>query len=151
MPGGLLTEEAERLGKIAIGGEFGHSAGVSVRGVRHAYKGIKNVLKHYHNLAGSVEKIDPDREEPPLLVTATGLEEYIPAPSSGVYEPLVEVGTRVARNQVVGLLHDFEHIDSESLQVRSPRDGWVIMQPFRVPTRKGSTMLVVAREVADEV
>jgi predicted deacylase len=145
MPGGLLTEEAERLGKIAIGGEFGHSAGVSYKGVLHAYEGIRNVLKHYGMIPGEVTKIDRYRADPPILVQATQLNEYIPAPVSGVYEPVVPVGSWVEADQLLGRLYDFEQVEDEPLEIRAPHDGYLMAHPFRAPISKGDTMIVVAR------
>ncbi len=52
MASGLLTSEAEAEGKIAIGGEFGYGETVSRIGVRHAYEGVRNLLRHYGQLAG---------------------------------------------------------------------------------------------------
>ena len=41
MASGLLTDEAEDEGKIAIGGEFGNAEAASPKGVLHAYEGLK--------------------------------------------------------------------------------------------------------------
>jgi predicted deacylase len=149
MARGLLTDQAEALGKITIGGEFGHSAGVSHQGVRHAYEGIKNVLRHYKMLPGEIVKVDPARATPPRLVSAIHLDEYVPAPITGAYEPLVEAGAPVTQGQLVGRLYDFERVGDPPLEVQAPRDGYVLMQPFQAPIHKGDTMLVVAQEVTD--
>lgn len=149
MASGLLTDEAEAMGKITIGGEFGHSAGVLYQGLQHAYHGIKNVLRHYKLLSDEIVKVDPGRETPPKLVSAIHLDEYIPAPISGVFEPMFEVGTAVDQGQLVGRLYDFERVGSVPLAVRAPRAGYILMQPFQAPIQKGDTMLVVAQEVVD--
>lgn len=148
MASGLLTEQAEAMGKVTIGGEFGHSGGVLRRGVAHAHTGIKNVLRHYGMLPGEVEPVDPTRGHPPRLVAATSLEDYVPAPISGYFEPLHDVGAAVGAGDLVGRLYDFERVGAPALEVRSPRDGYMLLQPFEAPTRKGVTMLVIAREVA---
>src|SRR5664279_895931 len=80
MASGLLTDEAEADGKIAIGGEFGFGEGVNRKGVLHAYEGIRNVLRHYGMLTGPVEKIDLQRSSTPRLVDARNLEDYVPCP-----------------------------------------------------------------------
>ncbi len=149
MASGLLTEEAEAMGKVTIGGEFGHSAGVLHQGVRHAYEGIKNVLRHYGILPGEIARIDPARATPPRLVSAIHLDEYIPAPISGIFEPLMPVGSPVERGQLVGRLYDFERVGDPPLPIHAPRDGYVLMQPFQAPTAKGATMLVIAQDVPD--
>jgi predicted deacylase len=147
MAHGLLTDEAEAMDKITIGSEFGHSAGVWHLGVKHAYEGIKNVLKHYGILPGQVERIAPERETPPRLVAAIHLNSYTPAPISGVFEPILEVGARVEQGQLVGRLFDFERVDTAPMKISAPRSGYLIMQSFQAPVTKGDTMLVVAEEV----
>ncbi|HJY09101.1 MAG TPA: succinylglutamate desuccinylase/aspartoacylase family protein, partial [Bryobacteraceae bacterium] len=57
MASGLLSDEAEDEGKIAFGGEFGHAEGTSASGVRHAYEGIRNVLRHYGMLQGEIVRV----------------------------------------------------------------------------------------------
>jgi predicted deacylase len=148
MASGLLTDQAESMGKVTIGGEFGHSGGVLRQGVAHAYHGIKNVLRHYGMLPGAIEPVDPARGHPPRLVAATSLDDYVPAPISGYFEPLHEVGAAVGAGDLVGRLYDFERVGAPPLEVRSPRDGYILLQPFAAPTSKGVTMLVIAGEVA---
>jgi predicted deacylase len=146
MARGLLTDEAEALGKVTIGGEFGHSKGVDPQGVRHAYQGIRNVLHHYGLLPGEVQRVDPDRDHPPRLVEAIDLESYTPAPFTGVYEPKWPVGTRVEEGQLVGWLYNFELVGVPPLPVHAPRDGYILLQSFQAPVNKGDTMLVIAQE-----
>lgn len=147
MASGLLTDQAEALGKVTIGGEFGHSGGVLRQGVAHAHSGIKNVLRHYGMLPGAIEPVDPARGRPPRLVAATSLEDYVPAPISGHFEPLHAVGAAVGAGELVGRLYDFEQVGAPGLAVRAPRDGYILMQPFQAPTQKGDTILVIAQEV----
>lgn len=147
MAGGLLTDQAEAMGKITIGGEFGHSEGVLHRGVQHAYVGIQNVLRHYEILPGDFQPVDPMRGTPPRLVSAVNLDDYAPAPISGVYEPLQTVGSAVRAGQQVGRLYDFERVGDPPRPVHARRDGYILMQPFQAPITKGDTMLVIAQPV----
>ena len=89
MASGLLTDEAEAMGKITIGGEFGFAESTNRKGTLHAYEGIKNVLRHYGVLEGDIVKIDPNRPRPPRFVQAVNLEDYIPCPRNGVWEPKI--------------------------------------------------------------
>jgi predicted deacylase len=149
MAHGLLTDEAEALGKVTIGGEFGHSEGVLFTGVNHAYEGVKNVLRHYGVLSGPVKAIDPKRGTPPRLVAAIHLNSYIPSPITGVFEPNQEVGAWVDEGQLIGRLYDFERIDIPPLAITAHKAGYLIRQPFQVPISKGETMIVIADEVKD--
>ena len=145
MASGLLPEEAEKEGKIAIGGEFGFGESVSLKGVRHAYEGVKNVLRHYHMLPGKVAKIDTQRHSPPRLVDASHLEDFIPAPRTGIWEPLVELGDDVQKGDIVGRLHDFSDHSSDPLEIRAHRAGALLMMHFPAHIDKGVTLFVIAQ------
>ncbi|HYM05885.1 MAG TPA: succinylglutamate desuccinylase/aspartoacylase family protein, partial [Terriglobales bacterium] len=147
MASGLLPEEAEKEGKIAIGGEFGFGESVSLKGVRHAYEGVKNILRHYGMLPGKIVKIDPERLSPPRLVDASNLEDYIPAPRTGIWEPLIELGAGVRKGDLVGRLHDFADHSSDPLEVRAHRTGALLMMHFPAHIAKGVTLFVIARDI----
>src|SRR5439155_26718431 len=59
MARGLLTDQAEALGKVTVGGEFGYAHSVDLHGTRHVYEGIRNVLRRYRILPGEAERIRP--------------------------------------------------------------------------------------------
>jgi predicted deacylase len=146
MASGLLPEEAEKEGKIAIGGEFGFGESVSLKGVRHAYEGVKNVLRHYRMLPGGIVKIDTERSSAPRLVDASNLEDYIPAPRTGIWEPLVELGDDVEKGDLVGRLHDFSDHSSDPLEIRAHRTGALLMMHFPAHIAKGVTLFVIAQD-----
>ena len=104
---GLLTDEAEAMGKITIGGEFGYAESTNRKGTLHAYEGIKNVLRHYGLLPGDIVKIDPARPSPPRFVQAVNLADYIPCPKDGVWEPLVDLGVDVSEGALAGAFTRF--------------------------------------------
>lgn len=146
MASGLLTDEAEAEGKVAIGGEFGHGEGVDRRGTLHGYEGILNVLRHYGMIDGKVRKIDLDRQSPPRLVEARNLEDYVPCPSTGIWEPLIDLGTEIRKGQLVGRLHDFSNYTAATLEVSAHQDGVVIMMCGTAVCREGTTLYVIAKD-----
>lgn len=145
MASGLLTDEAEAEGKIAIGGEFGFGESVNRRGVLHAFTGIQNVLRHYGLMSGEIERVDPVRTHPPLLVDARDLEDYIPCPQDGIWEPLVELGEEVHEGQLIGRLHSFFDQASAPSSLHAHRDGFMIMMCGTAQCRQGSTLFVIGR------
>ena len=144
---GLLTDEAEAMGKITIGGEFGYAASTHRKGTLHAYEGIKNVLRHYGLLPGDIVKIDPARPAPPRFVQAANLEDYIPCPKDGIWEPTVDLGVDVRAGDLLGRLHDFSDHASEPLEIRAHRSGVVAMLHFAAQIKKGLTLYVIAQDV----
>lgn len=148
MASGLLTDEAEDDGKIAIGGEFGHGEGSHLRGIAHAYEGVKNVLRHYGMLPGPVRRVDPTRATAPRLVRAPDLADYIPCPINGIWEPLVVPGEDVRAGQPIGRLHDFTDHTSAPIEVFAHRDGVVVALHFGAVCRRGATLYVIAEDVS---
>jgi predicted deacylase len=114
--------------------------------VRHAEVGIRNTLRHYRLLEGGLERARPDDAPPPRIVRAIRLEDYVPAPISGVYEPLADPGQQVSAGELVGRLYDFDYAASRPLEVRAPRDGWLLVVPFAAQVEKGQTVIVVAED-----
>jgi N2-acetyl-L-2,4-diaminobutanoate deacetylase len=148
MASGLLTDEAEDEGKVAIGGEFGYGEGANVRGIAHAYEGVKNVLRHYRMLPGDIARVDPVRPGLPRLVCAPNLADYVPCPIHGIWEPLVVPGEDVREGQPLGRLHDFTDHTSAALEVTAHRAGVVIALHFGAVCRRGATLYVIAEDVA---
>jgi len=146
MASGLLTDEAEAQGKVTIGGEFGFAESVSVAGTRHAYEGIRNVLRHYGILPGEMVKIDPARATPPRLVEAPNLEDYVACPANGVWEPVAQLGADVEAGELLGRLHDFSDHSSPAREIRAHRSGVVAMMYFPARVKKGLTLYMIAQE-----
>ena len=147
MAHGLLTDEAEALGKITIGTEFGYGESVDRLGTAHAYEGIRNTLKHYGLLEGEVTRVRPAGSPAPKVVQATRLEDYLPCPIAGIYEPTVDPGDWVEEGQLCARIFDFDYADSAPLEIRAPRAGYVLCQAFAAAVPKGQTCLVIAEEV----
>ncbi len=147
MASGLLTDEAEAEGKITIGGEFGFAEGVNRQGVKHAYEGVKNVLRHYGMLPGNIVKIDPSRPRAPRFMSAENLSDYIPCPQDGIWEPLVDVGADVTDGELLGRLHDFANHAAPALEIRAHRSGILSTMHFAAFCKKGATLYVISEEV----
>ena len=148
MASGLLSDEAEAEGKIAIGGEFGFGEGVNRRGVLHAHDGVLNVMRHYGMLSGEIRKIDTGRRSAPRLVDARNLEDYIPAPSTGIWEPLVELGEDVKQGQLLGRIHDFSNHSAPPREIHAHRAGVMIMMCGVATCQQGTTLFVIARDAS---
>ena len=108
---GLLVSEAERLGKITIGGEFGWGGSVQQAGVRYARHGVLAAAIHHGQMRGQIQPIGHHAGGTQRLREIVHRECFTIAPFSGHYETLLDCGTLVTRGTVVGLLHDFERPD----------------------------------------
>lgn len=146
MASGLLTDEAEDEGKIAVGGEFGHGESVDVDGVRHIYEGVRNVLRHYGLLEGEIVRIDATRSTPPRLVSAPNLSDYIPCPTDGIWEATVSPGQDVREGDLIGRIHNFSDHTTLPLEIRAHKNGVVIAFFFAAQCRKGLTLFVIGED-----
>ena len=146
MASGLLSDEAEAEGKIAIGSEFGYGEGLNPKGVRLGFEGVLNVLRHYGMLPGTIAKIDTLRASPPRLVDARNLEDYVPCPFSGIWEPLVALGDDVQQGQLLGRIHDFSDHTAEPMNLYAHRSGVMIMMGAAARCEEGNTLYVIAQD-----
>jgi predicted deacylase len=149
MASGLLSDEAEAEGKITIGGEFGFGESVNRQGTLHAYEGVKNVMRFYGLLQGEAVKIDTARATPPRFMDAANLEDYVPAPRTGIWEPTVDLGAEIEKGQLLGRIHDFDDHSAPPFEMHAHRSGVLLMMHFPARTEKGVTLYVIAREIPE--
>lgn len=140
---GLLTSEAESLGKITIGAELGWGEALQARGVAYGRHGIRAAAIRHGQLAGEIAPFAHHADGTQTRASMIARECFVPAPHAGHYEPLLECGARVAMGDTVGLLHDFGRIDLAPVPIRAGLDGVVIAQAWRAPVRQGQHVLVV--------
>jgi predicted deacylase len=144
---GLLTEEAEAMGKITIGSELGYGASTDLWGVRWAYEGTLNVMRHNGLIDGDIVDVTPPGLDRQRLVSATDVDRWITAPVSGISEPLVALGELVRAGDPVSAIHDFERWDEPPVLVRADGDGYVLSRKFRAATQQGEVVMIIAHEV----
>jgi N2-acetyl-L-2,4-diaminobutanoate deacetylase len=142
---GLLPSEAERLGKITVGTELGWGRAVNVDGVRYGRQGVLAAAIHHGQLRGTIEKIAHHRDGTQAKLEMVDRDCFSVAPFDGHYEPLIDCGTKVKKGDVVGLLHDFDHIDMVPHEVRAGVDGVLLAQAWVAPIQRGQHIVVVGK------
>jgi predicted deacylase len=140
---GLLTSEAERLGKVTVGTELGFGESVGAEGVRYAMHGVRAAAIRHGQLRGPLEPIDHHAAGTQRKAAIVAAECYVAAPFPGHYEEVVPVGTLVRRGQVCGRLHDFARLDEPAWPVRAGVDGLVVGSAFAARVRQGQHVLCV--------
>jgi predicted deacylase len=143
---GLLTSEAERLGKITVGTELGWGEAVLSTGVAHGRQGVLAAAISHGQLAGSIEPFAHHADGTQLHAAIVDAACYVPAPFAGHYEEVQRCGVRVRRGDLVGRLHDFQRIDEPAWPVVAPRDGIVVGQAWAARVRQGQFILCVGDE-----
>ena len=145
---GLLTEEAEAMGKITIGSELGYGASTDYDGVRWAQHGTRNVLRHFGLLDEPIESVVPAWVDRQRVISQTDIDHYITAPCDGISEPVVPVGRFVHKGEVVTRIHDFDRPDEPPAEIHADLDGYVMCRKFRARTVQGEVVMVIAPEIA---
>lgn len=144
---GLLTEEAEAMGKITIGSELGYGASTDYDGVRWAQHGTRNVLRHFGLLNEPIESVVPAWVDRQRVISQTDIDRYITAPCDGISEPVAPVGSYVTQGDLVTRIHDFDQPDEPPVEIRADLDGYVMCRKFRARTVQGEVVMVIAPEI----
>lgn len=144
---GLLPSEAERLGKITVGTELGWGRSVNPEGVRYGRHGVLAALINNGLLRGTIEPHAHHKDGTQRTLEMVDRACFTVAPFDGHYEPLLECGTAVKAGDIVGLLHDFDHIDMEPYPCKAGVDGVVLAQAWVAPVPRGQHIVVVGRVI----
>ena len=141
---GLLPVEAENQGKLVITTELGGGECVPAAVHRITQSGLRNVLIHVGLLKGRELK----RKAPAIITQATNREDYILAPESGIFEIMIDLGTRVKRGQTVGCIHHLERPDRPPEQIIAASAGYLITMRAPCLTQQGDCVAVIAKQVS---
>jgi predicted deacylase len=139
---GLLPTLAEQMGKVTLGTEIGSKAQFGVEMLDIASRGVTNVLRWLGVLAGSPDTII-DGE--PKLVAADDPRDYVMAPVSGIYEPLLELGDIVTAGEPIGQVHNIEQPEQEPVFVSAQTNGMLMGRRSNPLTSQGECLATVVR------
>ena len=142
---GLLTSEAERLGKITVGTELGWGAAVDLRGVRWGTQGVLAAAIDHGQLKGELPDIDHHADGTQVKAAIVDRECYTSAPFPGHFEEVIACGTRVKAGDVIGYLHDFARIDEPAWPAKAGVDGVIVGTAFRAVVQQGQHIVCVGR------
>jgi predicted deacylase len=145
--GGLLVGEAERQGKTVVSTELGGGGHVTAPVHRLALGGLTNVLRHFGVLAGEPVARESLGRPAPTILRATDLDDYLPAPATGLFETLVELGQRVEEGETVGLVHFLEAPERRPEPVVAKTSGTVCVIRAIATTDEGDNVVVIGHEV----
>jgi len=143
---GLLTSEAERLGKITVGTELGWGEAVNSQGVRYGRQGVLAAAIRHGQLRGEIQPFGHHAAGTQKCAAIVDFQCYVPAPFDGHYEEVLLCGRRVRKGDVVGRLHHFQRIDEPAWPVLAPGDGIVVGQAWGARVRQGQFIACVGEE-----
>jgi len=141
---GLLPTFAEQMGKVTLGTEMGSKAQFGAKTLEITRRGVENVL-HWSGIL-----TEKPAEAPPCetrVVEADDERDYIMATSSGVFEPLLELGDQVQQGQRVGRIHHLEHPEHDPEDVVAQSSGILFARRSVPLASQGECLAVVTRPV----
>jgi predicted deacylase len=127
----------------AISGEFGGGATVTPSALTIVERGLGNALAHL----GLLPADRPEQRSNTRWLAIPGPAFYVYSTSSGVFEPLVELGQTVEAGDACGLVHSIDEPLREPALHRFGVAGLVVCkrQPARV--ERGDCLAHLARDV----
>lgn len=140
---GLLPSYAESLGKITLGTEMGSASQFSAGILRLVEDGLHNVLRLYGILPG--EPTPPPTGQ--QVVAAPERDDYLMAPVSGIFEPLLEMGDPVTAGQPVGQIYSTELPFQPPTPVIARTDGILFGRCGFPLTQQGACVATIVRPV----
>ena len=139
---GLLPSYAEGLGKITLGTELGSKSQFGPEMLKMASDGIHNLLVWARVI--SAEPIETGVSESEV-VAGDDPRDYIMAPSSGILEPLREMGDVVTAGEVIALIHNPERIEAPPQEVRTETPGLIMSRRSNPLTAQGECIATLVR------
>jgi predicted deacylase len=143
---GLLTSEAERLGKITVGTELGWGEAVLRQGVTFGRQGVLAAAIRHGQLRGQVSPIAHHADGSQKCAAIVSADSYVAAPFPGHYEEVLRCGSRVQTGDLIGRLHDFARIDEPAWPVVAPKPGLLVAQAWGARVRQGQFIACVGDE-----
>ena len=144
---GLLPVEAENQGKLVVTTELGGGEAIPAHVHRIAESGLRNVLIHVGLLQGEQQTRASLGLPPTILTQALNREDYLLAPESGIFEIQYELGSKVTRGDVVGVIHHLERPDRQPEAIVAQHEGYLVTMRAPCLTQQGDCVAVVAQEV----
>ncbi len=147
---GLLAGEAERQGKTHVSTELRGGGTILRDSLDIARDGLMNVLRQQGVLRGEVATRASLGKPPPTILRAIDRADYLQAPESGYFEPLVALGERVNEGQRVGLIHFLERPDRTPEPIIAQTSGLACSHRAIFRTEQGDCVVVVGQPVTLE-
>jgi N-alpha-acetyl-L-2,4-diaminobutyrate deacetylase len=157
--GNYLPNEAERQGKIVITTELGGGSRIPVAVQELAWSGLTNVLRHVGVLEGKVVTRASLGLPPATLVdcrfddghvgdAGSGLFDNIIAPTTGLFEVLVEPGNPVAEGQPVGRIWSADDPALPPVNLNSPFAGYLMGLRTLPIVKQGQSLALIGRPIS---
>lgn len=135
---GMFDTAVEGLGKVFVSTELGGGGTATARSIAIARKGVRNFLIY----AGILEA-EPERG-PSVDLDMPDADCFIFAEHAGLIEPVLDLGARVERGQVVARVWPVERTGDDPVEYHARRGGLLTARHFPGLVKAGDCLAVVA-------
>jgi N-alpha-acetyl-L-2,4-diaminobutyrate deacetylase len=143
---GMIDTTAERLGLIFGCCELGGAGMLTPETVAVTEAGVRNILKHFGLMKGRLVTAPWQGRRLSRVLEALSYRHYAKAKVSGLFEPFVDLGARVAAGQALGQIHALDAPARKPWVARAPLDGIVYNRHAFGLIEKGGWVAIVAIE-----
>ncbi|ANN60767.1 N-alpha-acetyl diaminobutyric acid deacetylase DoeB [Mesorhizobium loti] len=135
---GMYDTAAEEMGKVFVTTELGGGGTTTAKSVRIAKTGVTNVLKAAGILKGEVQTL------PTIWLDMPDGDCFSFAEDGGLFEPLHDLGDRVAKGNAVARIYPLGRTGAEPLVVSAKMDGVIAARHFPGLVTAGDCISVLA-------
>ncbi|BCH05379.1 N-alpha-acetyl diaminobutyric acid deacetylase DoeB (plasmid) [Mesorhizobium sp. 131-2-5] len=135
---GMYDTAAEEMGKVFVTTELGGGGTTTAKSVRIAKTGVANVLKAAGILKGEVQTL------PTIWLDMPDGDCFSFAEDGGLFEPLHDLGDRVAKGDAVARIYPLGRTGAEPLVVNARMDGVIAARHFPGLVNAGDCISVLA-------
>ena len=144
--GRSFTAASIRQGVMSIATEIGGGGYVTPASMTMMEDGMRRLLAH----VGLLRETPPAAgADPTRLTQVAGDDHYVYATEAGLFEPLVDIGTQVLRDQPAARIH-FHHTPWRApVLLHFQRDGLVLCKRGPAPCERGDCLFQLATDLPD--
>jgi predicted deacylase len=127
---------------VSLGSEFGGGGSINIKSLKMVERGLRNLLRHVGILDDKLEL--PEKPTRPMVIG--GREDYVYAPEPGLFEPFVELGAWVEKDQPCGQVHFIDNPGRAPELCRFRNAGMVICQRHFGRVERGDCVAHLAQD-----
>lgn len=137
----MIDDVVAKAGKLMLASELGGSAFVTPDTIGLTYDGLHRLLRHLGHIRESRTEVAPVPESPVLHVPNS--QYAVLAEDTALFEPLIELGKPVKRDEVFGFYHYIDRTRPPA-PVHSPHTGVLLCLNGQALVRRDDTIAVLA-------
>ena len=124
-----------------IAAELGGGGQVSPETLKIGERGIANCLKFLNVLSGEPEP----RQEPATILKIDDAAQHIYTTHRGLFEPRFSPGDVVSTGDIVGFVHNLDHIETAPVKIQFPMAGVAFVRCHRGLVAQGELLATVGK------